>query len=107
MTLIQFDHRAAHFLASKPEWLDRTQDIDALAAEAFTNLERAHTAHWQDDPTLFLRAITTAGQKVVRIGKIAREASGAIEAAPAIAPNQLEVWTRSDGAVIAPDGAAA
>jgi hypothetical protein len=94
------DHRAQHFAGSKPEWLDRTNDIDALAAEAFGSLERAHMAHWQEDATLFLRSITRAGEKVVRIGKIAREASGLIEAAPAIPPEQVEIWTRPDGGVV-------
>ena len=105
--VIAFDRRAAHFVASKPEWLDRTNDIDALAAETYALLEDAHTAHWTNEPTRFLRAITRAGEKVVRIGKIAREASGAVESAPAIDPGQLAIWTRPDGAVVTESGAAA
>lgn len=107
MTLISLDRRASHFLASKPEWLDRTNDIDALAAETFSHLEAAHMAHWTDQPTLFLRSITKAGEKVVHIGKLAREASGLIESATPIDPDQLEFWTRPDGAVVGERGTAA
>ena len=104
MTLLHFDRRASHFVGSKPEWLDRTNDIDALAAETYQHLEQAHTAHWREQPTDFLRAITRAGEKVVRIGKIAREASGAVEAAPVVTDDQLMFWIRPDGAVVERDG---
>lgn len=98
--VIPFDRRAAHFVGSKPEWLDRTNDIDALAAETYHHLERAHEAHWTNQPTAFLRSITRAGENVVRIGKIAREASGVVESAPSISPDQLALWVRPDGAVV-------
>lgn len=101
------DRRDRHFIASKPHLLDVTNDIDALAAETYGQLERAHTAHWTNEPTAFLRAITTAGEKVIRIGKIARTAAGEIESAPDVSPDQLLIWTRADRAVVAPDGAAA
>ena len=100
------DARARHFIASKPHLLDATNDIDALAAETYGHLERAHTAHWTNEPTAFLRAITTAGEKVVRIGKIARALSGDIESAPDVSPDQIAIWTRPDGAVVS-DGVAA
>ena len=101
------DRRDRHFLASKPRLLDVTNDIDALAAETFGHLERAHEAFWLNQETHFLRAITTAGEKVVRIGKIARDTSGLIESAPEVSPDQLALWVRPDGAVVAPSGAAA
>ena len=101
------DARARHFVASKPRLLDVSNDIDALAAETYGQLERAHEAHWTNEPTAFLRAITSAGEKVIRIGKIARSLSGEIEAAPDIDPDQLALWVRPDGAVVSEGIAAA
>ena len=99
MTVIAFDRRADHVVVSRPRMIESTTDIDALAAETYAQLERAHTAHWTNEPTAFLRAITKAGEKVVHIGKIAREISGELDTAPAIDPNQLALWVRPDGAV--------
>lgn len=82
-------------------------DLDSLAAETYRYIEAAHEAHWMEQPTRFLRSIATAGERVVRIGKIARSLSGEVEALPDVDPNQLEVWRREDGAVVAPTGTAA
>ncbi|MCC6312241.1 MAG: hypothetical protein IT345_15195 [Trueperaceae bacterium] len=103
------DRRETHALISKPRLLEVSMDMDTLAVEAGRRINEA----WRiAEPTLggdvrFLRAIGKAGEKVAALRVIAHSLSGAIESLPEVNPDQLEVWTRPDGAVVTPLGTAA
>ena len=107
MTVIAFDRRATHFVESKVRALDALDDIDALAAETRGHLVASHSAHVQDDWARYLTAVERANRRLLEIRRIARARKGEIESATAMSPDQIAIWTRTDGAVIAPDGAAA
>lgn len=100
------DRRADHVVVNRPQGVERFMDINALAAGAYRALEQAYEAHYIDPPH-FVRAITVCEDRIVRIGKAARAGAGELETAPAIDPNQLEVWTRPDEAVVMASGTAA
>lgn len=108
MTVIAFDRRAEHYVASRPRSLDRINDVDALASESRVHLEKAHSAHCTNDWSAYLKAVDRINTGLIRIRVIAREWAAEIESAPTVSKDQLAIWVRSfDGAVIAPDGAAA
>lgn len=107
MNVVAFDSRAQHVLENKVHALDAWDDVDSLAAESRAYLQVAHESHITDDWREYLHSITAINNKLVLIRRIARARKGEIESATVVSKDQLAIWTREDGAVVAERGTAA
>jgi len=84
------DGRIATFrVVSEVHALDRANDVLASAQEGRRELERAHQAHWQDDPQGFLTHIGRADLCLREIRDTARQWAGDLAEAPEVSPDQL------------------
>ena len=92
MNVVRFDRRAAHFIESKPQALDRDNDLRSLAGEQYRHLERLHMAFWRNDAPVFLDALTKANEIRVAVRVIAQADAERIEAAPDVSKEQIELW---------------
>jgi hypothetical protein len=72
--------------------------VTALANEGRGFLERAHEAHWMNDASSFLRAVSGANTRLISIRQIARDWAGEVEQAVPVCPDQLTLPGHGDAA---------
>ena len=78
-------------MVAETQALDFSNDVTALTHEARSGLGRMHVAHVRDDWSGFLSATEHTNGRLVAIEKVARDWSGAVEAAPRVTEGQLEL----------------
>ena len=107
MAIAHFDRRADWYAESKPRAVNRDMDVVAICDHQYRQLERIHMAHWRDDSAVLLDALTKVNEDRIAIRVIACGDAEYVERQPTFDPNQLEVWTRGDEAVVMESGTAA
>lgn len=105
--MARIDRRAIHVLVDRNAALDEWDDVETLAQEGHRRVTPAHEAHVQNDWPRYLHAMTYINDRLIRIEDLAAAAKRRLAEAQQVDPNQLQVWAREDGAVVAPTGTAA
>lgn len=92
--MARIDRRADYIAVSRPATLDRINDIQAATDEGRKYLDRAWHAN-RPEYTDWSAFIHWMGQTLAvfeDIRRIGNDWAGTVTSAPAIDPNQLEVW---------------
>jgi hypothetical protein len=94
----RIDRRADYIAVSRPATLDRINDLQAASDEGRRDLERAYQAHVQDDWPRYLHFTGKLDALLRGLRDMGDVWAGEVTAAPALDPNQLEVWSGQQAA---------
>lgn len=98
MTVTRIDRRADYIAVSRPATLDRINDLQAASDEGRRDLERAYSAHVQDDWPKYLHFTGKLDALLQALRHIGDEWAREVTEADAIPVDQLAIWEQAAAA---------